>query len=172
MDKSKKMNARIAKAILAISFALMGCVTESQFQAYTAGKPLEDYPYKTGATYASLTNDMTNCKIEAAQRVPQQMVSYTTPTYTTPVQTYCNRIGTQTFCNSSGGQTHGGQTTVSDANEGLRYSAYNQCLARQGYRFVDIPACAKGIQATSLRVAKNGGLLPLSKKMCIRDRSQ
>lgn len=157
---------RLGHLPVLLAFGLLGCAAETQFQVYSSGEPLQNYPYKNGATPASKEWDITNCQIEAAQRVPQQMISQTSTAYTTPVQTYCNNIGTQTFCNSTGGQTFGGETTISDANAGLRQSAYGQCMAKQGYRYIDVPACPPGAKATSLQATAAGGLLPLSKTTC------
>lgn len=124
--------------------ALVGCAPQTPYDRYKAGQPIQNFPYKAGANEAEIQRSVTNCQIEAAQRVPQQMVVQTTPSYTTPVQTQCNRIGTQTFCNSTGGDTYGGQTYTSDANAGLRVQAFAQCMGDKGYRFVNIPACPEG----------------------------
>jgi hypothetical protein len=159
------MNLGVTKLPFLMIFGLLGCA-ETQFQAYSSGEPLRSYAYKAGATPESTERAETNCQIEAAQRVPQQLISQTSPSYTTPVQTYCNNIGGQTFCNSTGGQTYGGETTISDANTGLRQRAYGQCMAREGYRYLDIPACAAGTATSSLRASSTGGLLPLSSTTC------
>ncbi len=145
---------------------LAGCAEPTFYDRYKAGAPLQSFPYKAGATGASLTNDITNCEIEAAQRVPQNLASTTTPTYTTPTQTHCNRIGTQVFCNTTGGQTYGGQTTIFDANSGLRSRAQQQCMMRSGYRFLNVPACPDGVRPEALVVARNGGLPQVSAGTC------
>lgn len=126
--------------------ALVGCAPQTLYDRYKAGQPIQNFPYKAGANEAEIQRSVTNCQIEAAQRVPQKMVSRTTPSYTTPVQTQCNRIGTQTFCNSTGGDTYGGQTYTSDANAGLRVQAFAQCMGDKGYRFVNVPVCPEGAE--------------------------
>ena len=145
---------------------LVGCAEPTFLDQYKAGAPLQSFPYKAGATGATLSNDITNCEIEAAQRVPQNLASRTSPTYRTPTQTTCNRIGTQVFCNTTGGQTYGGQTTIFDANSGLRGRAEMQCMVSNGYRFLDIPACPVGVRPEALVVARNGGLPPVTAGTC------
>ena len=104
---------------------LVGCVAaQTDYDRYLAGEPLRGFAYKAGMTFVEQRNDQTDCQIEAAQRVPQNIVVSTAPSYTSPVQTTCNQIGTQTICNQTGGQTYGGQVTSSDANANLRVQAY------------------------------------------------
>lgn len=160
------MKMRSATACLLSLLVLAACEAPTLYDRYIAGMPMEAIPYKVGATGATLRNDITNCEIEAAQRVPQQVASRTSPTYTTPTQTSCNRIGTQTFCNTTGGQTYGGQTTIFDANADLRSRAQQQCMLVNGYRFLDIPACPAGTSPGSLTTARNGGLPPIAASTC------
>jgi hypothetical protein len=151
-------------AILVPIFGLGGCAPQTSYEKYKAGQAIQNFPYKVGTTQVQTEKATTDCQIEAAQRVPQQMVVQTTPSYTTPVQTQCNRIGTQTFCNSTGGNTYGGQTYTTDANAGLRVSAFGQCMVGRGYRFVSIPPCPVGTTAADL--GKSSVLLPLSRNTC------
>jgi hypothetical protein len=147
-----------------LASALVGCAPQTPYDKYKAGQPIQNFPYKAGTTPAETQRTLTDCQIEAAQRVPQQMVVRTTPSYTTPVQTQCNRIGTQTFCNSTGGDTYGGQTYTSDANAGLRVQAFAQCMGDKGYRFVNVPACPMGTTAANLD--KSPVLRPFSRNTC------
>jgi len=152
-------------AALVSVLAVSACMSAPSFyDNYKAGNPLRAFPYKAGVGWAQIDRDKTDCEIEAAQRVPQNIVVQTSPTWSTPTQTSCNQIGTQTFCNTTGGQTYGGQTTSSDANAGLRARAYAQCMGRKNYRFVDIPACPAG---TDLSSQNNETVLrPLSRRTC------
>jgi len=139
---------KVASVVTVIG--LVGCgAPQTFYDQYKSGTPLRAYPYKAGVGFAEINRDKTNCEIEAAQRVPQNISVQTSPAYTTPTQTYCNQIGTQTLCNTTGGQTYGGQTTSSDANAGLRTRAYAQCMGAKNYRFVDIPACPAGTDLSS-----------------------
>lgn len=151
------MNLFLKLGCVAVIFALGGCATSS-YQDYKAGKPLTSYPYKADANRAILQNEMTDCQVNAAQRVPQQTVISTTPTYTTPVQTFCNRVGYQTICNSTGGQTYGGNVVTSDANTDLRNRVFYQCMAGKGWEWVNIPVCRDGVGPENLRSGRNGGL--------------
>jgi hypothetical protein len=128
------------------------------------GKPIEKvYPVKKGVTVDRYDNDWLNCKIEAAQRVPQNMSIGTTPIYRTPVQTQCysNGYGGAT-CTQTGGQTYGGDTYSYDANTKLRVDAQKQCLSRMGYRSAMIPKCSP---SANIRQVSNT-LPPLSAGTC------
>ena len=114
------------------------------YDAYKAGRQMPMF-YKGGMSFERIAGDNTDCQVEAAQRVPAQMQVTQTPTYTTPVSTMCNQIGTQTFCNQTGGQTYGGEIQSHDANAGLRQQVHLQCMAKKGYRYVNIPACPAGV---------------------------
>lgn len=143
-----KIVERLSYVVLAL--ALAGCAP-TPYELYKAGKPVPNFPYRAGATVGDKDQDTTNCEVEAAQRVPQQIEVHTTPVYTTPVQTYCYRSGYQTICNSTGGDTYGGDMYSTDANAGLRKRVEDQCMARKGWRWIDLPACPAGVQATDLR---------------------
>lgn len=108
------------------------------------GKPIEKYyPVKKGVTDEMYENDWLNCKIEAAQRVPQNVVTGVTPVYRTPVQTQCYSTGYGNVnCTQTGGQTYGGDVYSYDANATLRVDATKQCLTRSGYRTAMIPKCS------------------------------
>ena len=140
---------------LALSLLLLaGCAagTMTLYEAYKAGKPFPMY-YKTGADFAQISNDNTNCQIEAAQRVPARTEFTQTPTYTSSAQTICNSYGTgygvtsssQTFCTQFGGDTYGGDIQSYDANTELRHEAAHQCMGKKGYRYVGIPPCPSGV---------------------------
>lgn len=143
-------------ACLSGCLLFVGCAAPTLYDRYKAGTPLRDFPYKAGATAATLDNDRTDCEIEAAQRVPQRLVTRTSPTFQTPLQTICNQVGTQTICTTTGGQIYGGQTTVIDENDALRSRAERQCMTRKGYRFLDIPACPEETRPDALVTGRNG----------------
>ena len=128
------------------------------------GKPIEKiYPTKKGVTVAKYEDDFLDCKIEAAQRVPQNMAIGTTPVYRTPVQTQCYSTGYGgVTCNQTGGQTFGGNTYSYDANDGIRSEAQLQCLARQGYRTTLIPKCSPDAKTRPVSTT----LPPLSAGTC------
>lgn len=157
------MNLKLVSVAVIVPIFLSGCA-ETPYAHYQAGKPINSFLYKAGTNDAMRANDITTCQVDAAQRVPQNMVLRTTPAYTTPVQTTCNRIGTQTFCNSYGGDTYGGQTYSEDANSGLRTRAYLQCLGNMGYSLPTIPACPKGTTFSDLD--QSNVLEPYSNRTC------
>lgn len=151
--------------IAALSFVLAGCM-QSPEQLYKAGKPLTNQPYKVGGTTASYNRDVTNCEVAAAQKVPAKMITRTTPVYTTPVQTYCNQVGSQVICNSVGGQTYGGDVITTDANANLRKRVYSQCMTDKGWAWITVPVCPKGVTINSLRQSANGGFPVWTKATC------
>lgn len=158
-----KKNTAIATLAL---FGLIGCAaaTQSAYEHFTAGKPWENFAYKAGANLNSISRDTTNCQVEAVQRVPQQQVVNSTPSFTTDTQTFCNRIGNQTLCNTTGGQTIGGNTYTTDANAGLRNRVFYQCMANKNYRYVNLPPCPAGVVFRADDAV--GVLPPLSNTTC------
>lgn len=118
-------------ALLFAFVSLSACVASEPFVA----------AWREGATATEAREAQTDCMIEAANRVPQQIQSYTTPVYTTPSNVQCNRIGNYVNCQQYGGQVYGGQTQIYDANVRLRDMATAQCLSRRGFGVVTIPAC-------------------------------
>lgn len=156
MFKSRLLVSAVALA------ALAGCEPTTE-QLVKQGKPIEKvYPSKAGVTVGQMQNDFTDCEIEAAQRVPQQMTIGTTPTYTTPLSTQCVNNGYSVSCNTTGGQTYGGQTYSYDANAGLRGKAEAQCLIRSGYSLATIPKCPEGANVRPVLAQ----LYPLSTNTC------
>lgn len=156
--------------ILAIT-TLGACVasTPSPGVTYKSGKAFA-YIYKQGSTNAELANDVLNCRVEASQRVPSSMQVGQTPTWTTPQQTSCYGTnygyGTQANCYTTGGQTYGGQTYSYDANEALRKQVADQCLARKGWRLINLPACAKGVDVSQLKDRWTSRMNPLKASSC------
>lgn len=145
--------------IITLTTVLFGCDAQmTPEQLYSAGKPFNIAAYKFNVTQAQSQDDTLTCKIEASQRVPQNIQINSTPTYTTPAYTTCNNIGYSTYCNTSGGQTYGGDTYSVDANTGLRNQALAQCMSRKGYRSAAIPPCPAGVTPANLK--GNGNRLP------------
>ncbi len=157
---------KLAYPLTIASLALVGCMSSTPEDLYKAGKPLSNEMYKVGATKSSYAKDTTECELAALQRVPPQIQVKTTPAYTIPITTYCNTIGTQTFCDTSGGNTIGGEVYSEDANIQLRYKVRNQCLAARNWRWVDIPACPKGIKFSDLRGGQSGGYPKWTQQTC------
>jgi len=126
--------------LMMVALVVVAACEPTTQQLVKQGKPLElIHPAKPGVTAGRMQSEFTDCEIEAAQRVPQQMAIGTTPTYTTPVQTQCVNYGYSVSCQTTGGQTYGGNTYSYDANDGLRSKAEAQCLYRRGYRFTTVP---------------------------------
>lgn len=130
-----------------------GCVTDTVW-------------YKEGANPNAVNSAATDCAVEAANRVPQNTQIGVTPSYSTPIQTYCNNTGYGTVsCTSYGGDVYGGDVYSYDANLGLRNDVMAQCMARRGYTAVSLPVCSAD-QAATAKVA--GSRLPaISETSCL-----
>ncbi|MCT4370066.1 hypothetical protein CLG85_006850 [Yangia mangrovi] len=147
----------------ACALSLLAACEPTTAQLVTQGKPIDIvYPVKAGVTAGQLQNDVTDCQIEAAQRVPQQILTTTTPTHSTPAETQCVTKGKTVTCTTTGGEIYGGETYSYDANEGLRARAEGQCLSGKGYRLATIPKCPAG-DATRPVMSQ---LYPLSAATC------
>jgi len=133
-----------------------------------AGEPFVA-AWREGATAAEAREAQTDCMIEAANRVPQQIQSYTTPVYTTPSNVQCNRIGNYVSCQQYGGQVYGGQTQIYDANTRLRDMATAQCLSRRGFGIATIPACTSEQKKKGLISFGSGRLPASSSVLCVAD---
>jgi len=167
---------RCKKIVLLLLF-LAGCTSSAMtpFQAYKDGKSLPMY-YKAGVNFTQISNDNTDCQIEATQRVPARTQVTQTPTYTIPTQTTCNSYGTgfgtgygvsssaQTLCTQSGGQTYGGNIQSYDSNAGLRNQAALQCMSTKGYRYVNILPCPSSVDISGQDSEQV--LRPLSETTC------
>lgn len=148
---------------VAVIVLVSGCEMTTE-DLVKQGKPIEKfYPVKNGVTIDRYNDDFLNCEIEAAQRVPQNMSIGTTPIVRTPVRTQCYSTGYGNMsCTQTGGQTYGGHAYSYDANAGLRIEAQRQCLARSGYRVIEIPKCPPNAKVRPVSVK----LPPLSANTC------
>ena len=104
---------------------------------------------KTGSVGQEHNRILLKCEVEAAQQVPVNNQTsttpvFTTPTYTTPVSCYTG-YGGYTTCSGGqtmGGQTYGGNVVTSDANLGLRQRLQDQCMADRGYTLRNLKPCS------------------------------
>ncbi len=99
-------NAAALVSILVLS-AYMSA--PSFYDNYRAGKPLRAFPYKADVGWAEIDIDKTDCKIEAAQRVPQNIVvqaSVTDLYQTKKVITDGSCCSVSDFCLIALGDTH------------------------------------------------------------------
>lgn len=108
--------------------------------ALAACTPLGIY-HKPGATVAAMQDTLTTCEVEALQRVPVDRRIERDPI----------RIVPRKICDSTGNCTVvydrvGGEIRTWDANVPLRQRVLNQCMATQGYAFVELPACSQGVK--------------------------
>lgn len=126
----------------ACALSVLAACEPTTAQLVTQGKPIDIvYPVTSGVTAARLQNDTTDCQIEAAQRVPPQILTTTTPTRSSPTETQCVTKGNTVTCTTTGGEIYGGETYSYDANESLRARAEAQCLSGRGYKLATIPKC-------------------------------
>lgn len=147
-----------------IVLLLAGCSgAMTTYEAQRAGHPMPMF-YKSGVNFQQIVSDNTDCQVDAVQRVPAQIHTTTSPEYSTPGSAICNQIGTQTFCNQVGGQTYGGETQSYDVNANLRQQVHFQCMAKKGYQYVNIPACAASVDLSDQ--INETVLRPLSSRTC------
>jgi hypothetical protein len=107
----------------------------------TACGPLGLY-HKPGAPVSEMNRAMTNCEVSALNRVPvDQRISRD------PIRIVPRRV-----CDSAGNNCTtfydrvGGEVRTWDANADLRGRVLNQCMADQGYNFINLPACSQAVR--------------------------
>jgi hypothetical protein len=114
-------------------FILMSCVAGCL--------PVATY-YKEGARLERLQSDEIACARDALSGAPvANQVRQAPPRYIPPVRS-CNAAGQ---CTVRGGYWLPGEVYTVDVNAPLRRRIENQCMAKRGYRPVEIPACPPGI---------------------------
>lgn len=107
--------------------------------------------YKANTKYTEANKDLLACQVSAAQQVPVNNNSYTTPTWTTPVS--CSTSFGYTNC--TGGNTYGGNLITQDVNMPLRNRVTEQCLQDKGYSLGKAPICDNATKRKHL--AERGG---------------
>lgn len=141
-------------AFIVIGGLMAGCMPTEPY----------NFAWREGATAGQASSAQTDCQIEAANRVPQSIQTYTTPVYRTPSNVQCNAIGTYVSCQEYGGQVYGGNLQTYDANAELRLAATQQCLAKKGFGIATIPACTPE-QTKKGVVSFQSGRLPASSSL-------
>lgn len=140
---------------ISVCFALSACVPTS-----------EAYLWKDGATTLQISRQSTECEVASLNKVPASNQVGTTPSYTTPTQTYCTGYGYSASCTTTGGQTYGGNTYSYDANADLRQRVFNMCMQRNGYRSVTVPTCTADQTKAGRRVSSLNRLPVLDNVVC------
>ncbi|MFU8864090.1 MAG: hypothetical protein ACNA7O_09245 [Rhodobacterales bacterium] len=102
--------------------------------------PLGIY-HKPGTQVSTMNRALTNCEVEALGKVPVDRRVERDPV----------RIVPRRVCDSNGNcsvfyDRVGGEVRSYDNNAGLRQRVLNQCMADQGYRYVELPACSQAIK--------------------------
>jgi hypothetical protein len=96
--------------------------------------------HKAGEPVARMNDTLTTCEVEALRNVPVDQRIERDPV----------RIVPRRVCDGQGNCTVfydrvGGEVRTWDANAGLRSRVVNQCMARQGFSYVELPACSQGV---------------------------
>ncbi len=133
--------------------------------------PAEPYTsaWREGATAAQADSAQTDCLIEAANRVPQSVQTYSTPVYRTPSNVQCSSYGNYVNCQEYGGQVYGGDIQSYDANAELRLRATQQCLGKKGFGIATIPACTAEQAKQGVVSFRSGRLPAASNVLCAVD---
>ena len=150
------MRRLLGATTLTICVALAACVPTTQLTYWQPGVPP-----------VTRQSDYTDCRVEAANRVPASMQIGTTPAYTTPVSTTCSGIGNSVFCSSTGGNVIGGNVYSYDANANIRDSVIQQCLARRGYQRITFPICTAEQRSRGVTPSLSEMLPPASEVLCV-----
>ena len=145
---------RYFAAAFVVSTLLSGC----------GGNPVT-LPYKHNVTKAVANKEMLDCEVKAANVVPSNISTYTTPKRTTPVQCETDRFFGNVSC--SGGQTFGGNTVSRDLNANLRNRYIEQCLMDKGYSMLSYPHCSYEIQRAAIKARKATVVNPEGKRPLI-----
>jgi hypothetical protein len=126
--KHQRLSLRSAVACLALA-ALAACA------------PLSVY-YKPGVAVATSQDDLTDCRVMAVNKVPARTVVRVIPGWPLPPRKVCDDKGN---CYMVPGHRTPPEFVTEDANAGLRADVVAQCMSRQGYVHVTLPACPDGI---------------------------
>lgn len=158
------INLKKLSLLGAVVLGLSACEM-SVVEKYAKGISIENFPYKIGGSAAGYEQASLNCEVAAANAVPQNISAHTTPSWTTTAYTSCYAGS----CYTTGGDTWGGDLVISDENDGLRSRYYAQCMANQGWGYVNIPPCPEGTTTTMLaglnnypRIGRNLCYIPAS----------
>jgi hypothetical protein len=106
--------------------------------------PLSLY-YKPGVPVMRLQDDQLACEVAALKQAPVAIQRLRTPPRYIPPQRYCDARGR---CWTEGGYWEDGLLYTTDVNADLRERLEVQCMAKRGYRKVDIPQCSPGVQVS------------------------
>ncbi len=122
--------------------------------------PLSIY-YKPGASVARMQTDQTNCEVSALKDAPVANQVRQRPPIYIPGNQVCNASG----CYYTPGYWIDGGIYTVDVNADLRSRVLTQCMARRGYRPVDIPPCPSSV-ASQVPPAQTQTLPTLSERSC------
>lgn len=113
--------------------------------------------YRQGASFATMDRELTNCQVSALRKAPVANQTRLTP---------LERVNKE-YCNAKGCRTQtvwvGGDPYQVDVNTDLRTKVETQCMAENGYRWVELPTCP-----TSVSYSETSAIMPvLSKNSCV-----
>ncbi|MEX0287324.1 MAG: hypothetical protein AB3N23_22175 [Paracoccaceae bacterium] len=140
---------RVLSSILIACLVLTGCGPLSIF-------------YKQGGSVARMQTDQTNCEVSALKDAPVANQIRQRPPVYIPGNRYCNSSGQCYY--SPGYWVDGGVYTV-DVNANLRGRVLTQCMARKGYRPVEIPPCPSSV-SNQVPPAQTQKFPPLTQSSC------
>lgn len=118
--------------------------------------------YKQGASVARMQNDQTNCEVGALKDAPVANQTRQGPPVFIPGNRYCNSAGQ---CTYTDGYWLPGRIYTVDVNSDLRGRVLAQCMARKGYRPVEIPPCPASV-SNQVTPARTQTLPKLTDKSC------
>lgn len=129
--------------------------------------------YQEGASINDYRSELLQCKIDALNKIPQNIVIEKTPIKEVPEKETCiekkseNGLETIKECTKTGGGTIGGEEKAVDINLDLRNDYINSCINIKGYQKITLPVCKKEqVQGVS-RLNEYTPLQQVTKNSCI-----
>lgn len=141
-------------------FHVLGAVLALGLLASCAG-PLRVY-YQPGAQVAAMQRSLLDCQVTAVQSAPVATQIRREPPRYIPPRRYCDAAGR---CRYDGGFWIDGEVYSFDPNANLRERVERQCMADDGYSYVEVPNCSSGV-ASQVPVAATRVMPQLSPQSC------
>lgn len=118
------------RLVPAFALLLVGCQTA-----------LPPSLYKPGTTFAQRQFAFDQCKIASFRDIPQNLATDVNPGYSSPGTLQCNTYGSYTSCQRVGAINIPASASTYDVNASIRERYISQCMASQGYQFIQVPVC-------------------------------
>ncbi|MFK7870418.1 MAG: hypothetical protein AB8B58_14415 [Roseobacter sp.] len=119
--------------------------------------------HKAGVPVAQMERAELACRIDAVESAPVANQIRQGPARYVPARRYCNSAGA---CQIRGGYFVEGEIYSVDVNAGLRREIERQCMADQGFTYIELPQCSSGV-SSAVPAAATEVLPPVSAQSCV-----